>query len=112
MTEPENDHDEGYTGAATLIIGDTELAVEVTLRGYFEPIDGHYHWYGRIRRNDELTALLDGRNRDAELRTPDGSATGRLSDPDTWGRYRIAGTHRPPFAVATSLDDLEHVDGA
>jgi hypothetical protein len=41
------------------------------------------------------------------LRTPDGEASGQLSDPDTWGRYRIAGTSRPPFAVATTLEELE-----
>ena len=28
---------------------------------------------------------------------PHGSAEGRLSDVDPWGRFRIAGTGRPPF---------------
>jgi hypothetical protein len=103
-----DDHDEeGYTGPATLLLEDTELDVNVVLRGHFEPIDGYYHWYGRIQTSDELTELLGGKNRPAVLRTPEGEAGGQLSDPDTWGRYRITGTSRPPFAVATSIDDLE-----
>jgi hypothetical protein len=101
--------DEGYEGRATLLVGTSELDVTVVLRGYFEPIDGHYHWYGRIGVNEALSALLGGdRNRPAVLRTPAGEAAGQLSDPDTWGRYRIAGTSRPPFAVATTLEDIEH----
>jgi hypothetical protein len=31
------------------------------------------------------------------LRTAHGSAEGRLSDVDPWGRFRIAGVGRPPF---------------
>lgn len=97
----------GYAGLATLIVDESELDVTVVLRGYFEPIDGLYHWYGRIKVSDELTDLLGGKNKPAVLRTPDGEAPGQLSDPDTWGRYRIAGTSRPPFAVATTLEELE-----
>ncbi|HEV2781130.1 MAG TPA: DUF4873 domain-containing protein [Actinophytocola sp.] len=103
----EHDHDEeGYSGPATLIVDESELEVTVVLRGYFEPIDGFYHWYGRIHASDELSALLGGKNRPAVLRTAHGAAAGQLSDPDTWGRYRITGTSRPPFPVATSLSDL------
>jgi hypothetical protein len=105
MSEHEHD-EEGYEGPATLVVEESELDVHVVLRGYFEPIDGFYHWYGRIRTNDELSTLLGGKNRPAVLRTPEGEAAGQLSDPDTWGRYRIAGTSRPPFSVATSLEDL------
>ena len=102
-----SEEEEGYQGPATLIVDGSELAVTVTLRGYFEPIDGCYHWYGRINANDELSSLLGGRNKPAVLRTPDGAAPGQLSDPDTWGRYRISGTSRPPFKVATTLEELE-----
>ncbi len=102
-----SEEEEGYQGPATLIVEESELDVTVTLRGYFEPIDGFYHWYGRINANDQLTSLLAGKNKPAVLRTPGGEAPGQLSDPDTWGRYRIAGTSRPPFAVATTLEELE-----
>ena len=102
-----SEEEEGYQGPATLLVDESELDVTVTLRGYFEPIDGFYHWYGRINTSEELTRLLAGKNKPAVLRTPDGEAPGQLSDPDTWGRYRIAGTSRPPFAVATTLEELD-----
>ena len=100
------DDDEGYAGPATLIIDESELDVTVALRGRFEPIDGFYHWYGRIDANAELTELLGKRGTTAVLRTREGLAAGQVSDPDPWGRYRVTGVSRPPFAVATSLADL------
>lgn len=72
------------------------VSVEVDLRGHFEPVDGRFHWYGRIAANAELAA----RHRPGAqvlLTTPHGSAEARIADVDPWGRYRIAGTGRPPF---------------
>jgi hypothetical protein len=83
---------EEYQGPAT--VGDLE--VEVTLRGHFEPLDGRFHWYGRVA----ASAALDARHRSGAtvlLTTPHGAAEGRLSDVDPWGRFRIAGTGAPPF---------------
>jgi hypothetical protein len=102
--------EEGYAGPGTLIAGGSEVDVTVTLRGQFEPIDGLYHWYGRINASAELTGIVRGRSENVVLRTSEGEAQGQLSDPDTWGRYRITGTSRPPFAVATSLEDVEIAD--
>jgi hypothetical protein len=103
------DHDEdGYQGPATLVVDSTELTVTVTLSGHFEPIDGKYHWYGRIQPCEELTSLLGSRKAKAQLHTPTGKADGQLTDPDPWGRYRITGTSHPPFKVPTTLTDLEH----
>jgi hypothetical protein len=96
--------EDGYTGPATLTVDGTSLTVEVTLRGNFEPVDGRYHWYGRVQAHPSLD--VGPRKPGAVLRTPLGEATGTLSDPDTWGRYRIAGTSRPPFDVPVSLADL------
>jgi hypothetical protein len=73
--------DEGYTGRATLVVADRELTVEVDLRGHFQPIDGRYHWYGRVLPHDELD---------------------EVSDPDPWRRYRITGVSTPPFALAAA----------
>jgi Domain of unknown function (DUF4873) len=101
------EHDEdGYQGPATLHVEDAEVAVDVVLGGNFEPIDGKYHWYGRIQANDELTELLGTSKAAATIRTPHGAADGRLADPDPWGRYRISGAGRPPFFVPTTLEDL------
>lgn len=101
-----SDDEDGYKGEATLLLDGVELPVTVTLRGNFEPVDGRYHWYGRIQADPEVTAKAEGRKPTATLHTPHGSAEGVLSDPDTWGRYRITGTSRPPFEVPVSLADL------
>lgn len=101
------EHEDGYAGEATLLVADTELTVTVQLRGHFQPIDGYYHWYGRVNRHEGLSALLGGKKQPVEIRTPHGRAEGRLSDPDPWGRYRITGTSTPPFPVPTQLADIE-----
>lgn len=101
-----SDDEDGYRGEAALVVDGVELTVTVTLRGNFEPVDGRYHWYGRIQPHADLTATVGVRKATGELRTPFGVAEGVLSDPDTWGRYRISGTSRPPFSVPVSLADL------
>jgi Domain of unknown function (DUF4873) len=108
MTEKVADHEgveplEGYDGPATLVTADTSVDVQVSMRGMFEPIDGLYHWYGRIDASDavdELVAALVDTKADLSLRTPHGGAATRLSDRDPWGRYRVTGTGRPPFEIA------------
>jgi hypothetical protein len=97
---------DGYAGPAMLIVDERELAVEVDLRGHFQPIDGRYHWYGRLAEHAELAELVGGRKRTAVLRTPQGEATGEVSDPDPWRRYRITGVSTPPFAVPMTLAEL------
>jgi hypothetical protein len=104
-----NDED-GYSGEATLTVDKVSFTVRVTLRGNFEPVDGRYHWYGRIQPHAELSAKVSGRKAEARLRTPFGEAAGTLSDVDMWDRYRITGTSRPPFAVPVSLADLPAAD--
>lgn len=98
---------DGYTGDAILVVDGIEVPVQVELRGHFQPIDGYYRWYGRIAVDDRVSAVSGGRKKAAEIRTPDGSAKGELSDPDTWGRYRITGISTPPFPVPASLDELQ-----
>jgi hypothetical protein len=72
------------------------LEVAVDLRGHFEPLDGRFHWYGRISASEQLAARF-GSGETVLLTTPHGNAEGRLSDVDPWGRFRISGTGRPPF---------------
>ncbi|HKT00266.1 MAG TPA: DUF4873 domain-containing protein [Rugosimonospora sp.] len=91
--------DDGYHGPATLVLDGRDFAVHATLAGVFQPLDGRYHWYGRLTAPEELVELLTGTRRTALLRTPDGSAEGRIGDADVWGRYRITGTSTPPFHV-------------
>lgn len=96
--------DEGYLGPATVLIGDAEVAVEADLRGSFQPIDGRFHWYGRLRANSELDRLVTGNRAEVVLRTHFGERPAELSDPDLWGRYRVSGESTPPFAVDLDTD--------
>ena len=98
--------EDGYAGPATLTVGQSEFQVEVRVRGQFQPIDGRYHWYGRLAEHPELAELVGGRKRTAVLRTPRGEATGEVSDPDPWRRYRITGLSTPPFDLPTDGLDL------
>lgn len=95
---PVHEPQEAYDGPATLVDDSGEAAghsVTVTLRGAFQPLDGHFHWYGRIADDPATSALANGST--VRLRTEHGQAEGRLTDRDPWGRYRIAGTGTPPF---------------
>jgi hypothetical protein len=94
-----NSAEDEYRGPATVCAGDSEIDVEVVLRGYFQPIDGRFHWYGRVAANPRLDKLASGKRVRVLLRTPDGEAEGSVSEPDPWQRYRITGTGRPPFPL-------------
>lgn len=90
--------DEGYAGRAAVVLDEQEVDVTVDLRGRFEPLDGTFHWYGRV--DAAGSSLLAERVRSGAtvtVRTTDGEATGALSDRDPWGRFRLAGRGRPPF---------------
>ena len=99
--------EDGYTGPATLVVDGAELAAEVDLRGYFQPIDGYYHWYGRVAANPALADAAGGRKKPCEVRIGEYASAGELSDPDPWGRYRLTGTSTPPFAVPKTLAEVE-----
>lgn len=88
---------DGYSGPARLTLGGASFDVTADLRGRFEPIDGRYHWYGRLARHDGLTAALPQGRGSGVLTTPEGDAACELSDPDPWHRYRVTGSARPPF---------------
>ncbi|TWF95469.1 DUF4873 domain-containing protein [Saccharopolyspora dendranthemae] len=104
MTEPMSpddahaDHD--YAGTAVVLDQSAEITVDVVLRGHFQPIDGRFHWYGRLAPHAGISDLVGGRKATVTLRTTSGEATATLSDPDPWDRYRIAGTGKPPFETA------------
>jgi hypothetical protein len=108
MTHPERPPEgDGYDGTAQVAgepAGETPRAeVEVRLRGGFQPIDGRYHWHGRLAPSADLEAVAASGS-SVRLRTPYGEACGRLSDLDPWGRYRVTGTGRPPFPTGSTGD--------
>lgn len=115
--EPEDDghghehdhehHDDGYTGPATILVDGQVFDLGVILAGYVQPLDGRYHWYGRIAAEPALTALAAARPQPATIVTPHGRASGRISDPDLWGRVRIEGSSTPPFAAMLTPAELD-----
>ena len=102
-------HDDGYRGPAALRREQQTVDVVVDLRGVFQPIDGRYHWYGRVDADQAVDRLVASGDR-VMLRTPHGEAEGRLSDIDPWSRYRITGVGRPPFLVDVSEISSERWD--
>jgi cation diffusion facilitator CzcD-associated flavoprotein CzcO len=94
---------DGYQGTAVLEVGQSRFDVQVRLRGHFQPIDGRYHWYGRIDAHDGLDELLGSAKASGVLATPDGSAACELSEPDSSRRYRVAGISTPPFRTGETV---------
>ena len=94
-----SDHQDGYSGPARLTIGQAEFDIQVELRGHFEPIDGRYHWYGRIAQCEALATALRGVKAAGVIQTALRSGPCEVAEPDTWGRYRITGYSTPPFPV-------------
>jgi hypothetical protein len=103
MTTTPHSDDDGYAGPARLTVGTNQLEVEVELRGHFEPIDGQYHWYGRIASHEQLNARLTGAKADGKLTTEHATSPCVLSEPDLWHRYRITGRSSPPFPVKKQI---------
>lgn len=93
----EHEPGEEYAGAAEILAEEqAAITVQVQLRGHFEPIDGRFHWYGRIDANDSL-AERHRSGSTVALKTPHGIAAGKIADVDPWGRFRITGLGTPPF---------------
>src|SRR3546814_6913412 len=72
MTAPEEalrvDPDD-YTGPATV----AGVPVQVNLHSWFEPIDGHVHWIGRIATNEALAEACSA-GKPAQIVVGDASA--------------------------------------
>jgi hypothetical protein len=97
---PDLDDEDGYRGPARLDVGDSTIDVDVVLGGHLEPLDGKYHWYGRVAQHDDVDAAKKRGVTVARLAIADGaSAEGRLAEHDAWGNMRITGLGRPPFKL-------------
>jgi hypothetical protein len=96
--------DDGYDGPAELRDGAGATAVEVTLRGHFDPISGSYAWYGRVAASPEVSALVARGARRVVLRTPHAEVETALTDVDPWGRPRVSGFGPAPFPIADTVD--------
>ncbi len=98
---------EDYRGPATLACGDTRIPVTVVLAGHREPLDGKYHWYGRVNADARVRSLKESGRSDVTVTLPDGDPTpARLAEVDPWGHVRVTGVGTPPFPLET-LEDIE-----
>ncbi len=92
------EEESGYDGHAVLLVGDRAVEVTVHLDGHLEPLDGLFHWYGRIERSADVAALKDEGATTAELAIGDGPPVRvRLAEHDPWGHVQVNGTGGPPY---------------
>jgi len=90
-----------YSGPAVLDAPGAEVPVVVAVSGHWDPIDGRYHWYGRV--SGDRDALPDPGRTQVQLIVPGGRpATGVLSERDPWGNLRITGVGEPPFPLTAA----------
>lgn len=97
-----------YRGAALLTLGGERLGAEVVLAGHFEPLDGKYHWYGRVTGSAAVRAMRERAPRGAvDVAVPGREpVAARLTEVDPHGNVRVEGVGRPPFALET-LESIE-----
>ena len=90
----------GYDGNAVLLVGDQAIDVVVHLDGHLEPLDGLFHWYGRIESSAAVAAAKDGGATTGELVIGSGTAAAvRLAEYDPWGHVQVTGTGAPPYPL-------------
>ena len=95
----EREDDTEYRGPGVLTSGDLAVAVEIFLNGHIEPVDGLYHWYGRVV-GDGVDAAKRRNRAPLFLTIGDGpEVPAALAERDPWGHYRISGVGTPPFPL-------------
>ncbi|MEU0544563.1 DUF4873 domain-containing protein [Nocardia sp. NPDC005978] len=96
---PEPEAGPEYSGPALLDTAAGDLPVTVALSGYLDPIDGKFHWYGRVSAPEGVDLPDPGRGR-VFLTLPGGTPAGAvLQERDPWGNLRIVGEGTPPFPL-------------
>lgn len=90
----------GYAGPAVLLLGERALDVTVHLDGHLEPLDGLFHWYGRVDRSPAVAAAKEAGATAAELSIGDRAPVPlRLAELDAWGHVQVSGTGTPPYPL-------------
>ncbi|WP_245717149.1 DUF4873 domain-containing protein [Nocardia jejuensis] len=97
LSEPEPAPE--FSGPGLLDAPGAEIPVTVALNGYLDPIDGNFHWHGRLSAADGIELPDPGRGQ-VFLTLPGGTPTpATLQERDPWGNLRIVGVGTPPFPL-------------
>ena len=81
---------------ATLTVTGRDIPVVVVLAGAINPIDGRYHWYGRVSGAE----LPRPSRQPASLTIGNEARDVRIEELDPWGNLRISGTGLPPYPMS------------
>ncbi|MCW2609907.1 MAG: monooxygenase [Cryptosporangiaceae bacterium] len=95
MSDPHDEHDDGYTGPAQVLVGGAAHDARAVLGARFEPVAGRVVWYGRLEGVPELL----GARAEVRVRTPHGEGDATITEQDLWGHWHLRSESAPPFAV-------------
>ena len=92
--------DEGvYDGPAQIGHEDERLVARIRVQGYFDPLDGQYHWAG-IVFGEQARALKDAKVSAVEVAVDSAEPVpARFAEVTPWGTVRITGTGTPPYPL-------------
>jgi hypothetical protein len=89
-----------YAGPVMVVANDVTIRADARLTGQVEPVDGRFHWGGRLAPSAELVELVRAGARAVVLRVDGGPPCGaRLEEVDPWGGVRVAAVGSPPWTV-------------
>jgi hypothetical protein len=96
--------DEGYTGAAEVVVDGGEHPVRAVLGARFEPVAGRVVWYGRLEGVSDLL----GSGMPVLVRTPHGEGVATTTEQDLWGHWHLRSESAPPFTVEILEESDSH----
>lgn len=98
---------DGYAGPALLHASGDAFPVEVRLAGRVEPVDGRFHWGGRIDTHAATVELVRSGARGVTLSIDGGQPVSvRLAEVDPWGGVRVTATGQPPWPEQHEAEEI------
>jgi hypothetical protein len=95
-----------YRGPAELAIDGEVLRVDVALAGRVEPVDGAYHWGGRIAPHPRVAELVRSGRRAGTLAIGGDGVGVQLKDLDPWGGVVVRSVGAAPRTLIEEGTDV------